>query len=149
MLYVSNKIDMNTIEITDTSTNQVVREPIKTLYVKYHNKVVEGLTYSPKRKQPRIEVTTPILLMLKRIPVGQVILFKRNEEIGYEHCLLVRRTKSAYLLYGGGGKIGFLTLTRSMLVNNKDSFHIDVTHVDNNVASLLKKDYKEYIQTTR
>ena len=147
MLYVSNIIDKDTIEITDTNTKQVFCEPIKTLYAKYHNKVVEGLTYSPKRKQPKVDVITPLWLMLKRIPVGQVILFKRSEEIGYEHCLVVRHTDNLYVLYSGGGKIGFMTITKKMLVEKKDFFFLDITHVDSNVANLLKKDYKEYMKS--
>ncbi len=152
MLYVSHKINDNAVEITDTTTNKVIREPINTLYRKYHDKVIEGVTYSPKRKHPHIEVTTPALLMLDRLPVGQTILVKRlpfdgenRTPLGFEHCLKIGQNKEGYKFYTGGGRLGFMVLTKRTLIGYKDHFVFDVTHVDDNVANLLKQEYKEYL----
>ena len=150
MLYVSNIIkDSDSIEITDTATNEVFIEPVSTLYAKYNKKVVEGLTFSPKRKQPRIVITTPMMLMLNRIPIGQVVLINRKKNAtGFEHCIKIKQDRNAYAFYSGG-KLGFFVLPKSILINYKENFALDVSHIDVNVANLLKKEYKEYLQNKK
>lgn len=146
MLYVSNIINKDVIEITDTNTATSSKESINTLYSKYANKVVEGLTFSPKRKKPIIMATTPTLLVLDRIPLGQVVLLRRNQNMGFEHCIKVKQSKNAFVFYNGGGNAGLFVLTRNLFIEHKNNIAVDIGHVDMCVADLLKKDYKQFLR---
>ena len=144
MLYVSKIIDKNTIEITNTTTKQISIEAVDNLYDKYGKTIVEGLTFTVKKKKPKIVVITPALLVLQRIPVGQVFLLKLNDAVGFEHCIVLGHNKDRFKLYRGGGQSGLFVLTRKMCIILKANIVVDVVHVDATIAKLLKEDYKKY-----
>ena len=145
MLYVSNLIGTDKVEITDTVTNLVSVEDKKDLYAKYNRRVVNGLSFSPKRKSPRCEVTTPVLWVLDSIPIGQVFLLRRNVNMPFEHCVKVKQTKTSFEFYNGGDETGFFVLPRSMFIKYKNVISLDITHIDVNVAHLLKQEYNKLV----
>lgn len=148
MLYISKINDDNTVVITDTTKHINVIEPVSTLYSRYNKTVVEGLSFTPKKKKPKCVVTPPVLLLLDRIPIGSVLLLRRNDNMAFEHCIKIRQGKNDYEFYSGGGKIGFMVLTKAMIIKYANMIAVDVTHVDEHVAHLLKQEYNDYLKAT-
>lgn len=147
MLYIS-KVNDTTVEITDTVTNISVLENKNTLYSKYNKRVVEGLTFTPKKKKPKCTVTPPVMKVLDNVPIGQVILLRRNSNMGFEHCIKIKQGKNEYEFYNGGGKSGFFILTKTMLIQYASMIAVDIYHVDEHVAHLLKQEYNSYLKST-
>ena len=141
MLYISDIIGKK-VFITNSDTNEVKKYDIDSLVniFKQNHIAVGGLTYTPKKGLPRVEITTPLLICLDSLTVGSPCRLRLKKNAEYIQCIKMKsQGKKVYSFFDGNGKTGFFNITREHFIRYKDSFSIDIMTVDINTVTKLKK----------
>ena len=110
---------------------------------KRNNVAVGGLTFTPKKGLPKLEITTPLLICLDSITVGSPCRLKLKDSTEYVQCIKMKPQRNKYKFFDGKGKDGFFIITRESFIKYKDCYGIDIMTVDYNTVAQLKKMLKK------
>ena len=145
MLYVSD-IKGKKVYITNSDSNETNTYDTDSLVniFKRNHVAVGGLSYTPKKGLPKLEITTPLLICLDSITVGSPCRLKLKDSKDYIQCIKIKpQGKKVYKFFDGKGKDGFFTITRESFIKYKDKYCIDIMTVDYNTVAQLKKILKQ------